>query len=117
MSYSLCATPSGSSWDHNDVDGYSSTYAGGTSVSIVVYAKEAVDKTDEKVQVLYVVRDEDGKAVSELCSVRTASWNSLWSDRYYYPTLAKTPTKLGSYTFEVYFDGALALKKNFKITE
>ena len=116
MSYSFCVTPEGSSWTHEDVEKYGSSFKAGDPVSMVVYAKESVDKSDEKIQVLYVVRDEDGKVMTKLCKVQTKTWNSLWSDRYFYPTLSETINEKGSYTFEVYFDGALALKKTFTMS-
>ena len=116
MSYSFCATPDGSNWTHEDVEKFGSTHKAGTPISMVVYAKESVDKSDEKIQVLYVVRNEDGKVMPQLCKVQTKTWNSLWSSRYFYPSLPGVINEKGSYTFEVYFNGALALKKTFNLT-
>ena len=116
MSYSFCVTPEGSNWTHEDVEKYGSTFKAGQPVSMVVYAKESVDKSDKKIQVLYVVRDEDGKVITKLCNTQTKTWDSLWNDRYFYPTLSATINEKGSYTFEVYFDGALALKKTFTMS-
>ena len=116
MSYSFCVTPEGSNWTHEDVEKYGSTFKAGQPVSMVVYAKESVDKSDEKIQVLYVVRGEDGKVITKLCKTQTKTWDSLWTDRYFYPTLSATINEKGSYTFEVYFDGALALKKTFTMS-
>ena len=116
MSYSFCVTPDSSNWTHEDVKKYGSSFKAGQSVSMVVYAKESVDKSDDKIQVLYVVRDADGKVLTKLCKVQTKTWNSLWNDRYFYPTLPLTISEEGSYTFEVYFDGALALKKTFTMS-
>ena len=115
MSYSMCVTPSGSSWTHEDVTKFGSPFPANKSLSMVVYAEENVSASSEKIQVLYVVRDASGKALSELCSVRTMKWDSMWNDRYFYATLDKGPSQAGKYAFEVYFNGELALKRNFTI--
>ena len=83
---------------------------------MVIFAKKDLGNSGST-KVLYVVRDADGTVLSDLCAVQSVSSKEMWQSRYFYPTLPKTPDKAGTYTFELYFDGALALRKDFKIVK
>ena len=111
----MCQTPSESNWNYNNVTKYTTNFSAGQPVSMVIYAKNSIDLSSADTQVLYVVRDSNGKVISDLCKVQTRDWKSLWNDRYFYPTLPKAPSQAGSYTFEIYFDGGLLLSKPFKV--
>lgn len=115
LQYSLCLTPAESGWDHRDVKKYASVYTSGESISLVVYAAVNPAADDADVQVLYLIRDADGKVLTELAAAETLNWKDMWQNRYFYPTLPHIPAEAGSYTAEVYFDGALALSKRFTI--
>ena len=114
LSYSFCVTPSAEKWDHSKVKKYTSSFKAEQSISMVVFADKDMSKSGST-NVLYVVRDADGKVLTDLCAVKSVSNKTMWKDRYFYPTLPKTPSAAGTYTFELYFDGELALRKNFTI--
>ena len=95
---------------------YGSNQPAGKSISMVVYAKESVEASDDQVRILYVVRNSEGKVMPDLCRAQTKTWNSLWNERYFYPTMPGIIKEAGTYSFEVYFDGALALKKNLNLS-
>ena len=114
LSSSFCVTPSAEKWDHSKVKKYTSTFSPEQSISMVVMADKDMSKSGST-SVLYVVRDADGKVLTDLCAVQSVSNKTMWKDRYFYPTLPETPSAAGSYTFELYFDGELALRKNFTI--
>ena len=116
LSYSFCVTPSGKDWDYKDVKKYTTSFKADQSVSMVIFAKKDLGKSGST-NVLYVVRDADGTILSDLCAAQTLSNKEMWRSRYFYPTLPKTPSKTGTYTFELYFDGELALSKDFKIVK
>lgn len=116
LSYSFCVTPSGDSWTYKSVKDYTTSFKASQSISMVVFNKKSAS-TSGSTKVLYVVRDSDGELLPDLCAVRSVSNKTMWRDRYFYPTLPKTPSASGTYTFELYFDGALALRKDFKIVK
>ena len=116
LSYSLCVTPSGDKWDHSDVKKYTKSFTAKQSISMVVFASKNLSDSDST-RVLYVVRDSDGKVMSDLCSVETIKNKTMWKDSYFYPTLPNTPKETGDYTLEIYFDGVLAVRKGFEIVK
>ena len=116
LSYSFCVTPSGDNWTYDDVKDYTSSFKASQSISMVVFAKKSVSVSGST-KVLYVVRDSEGNLLPDLCAVKSVSSKNMWNDRYFYPTLPKTPSATGTYTFELYFDGALVLSKDFKIVK
>lgn len=112
---SLCITPDADKWDHEDVTTYTKEFSVGDSISAVVYINTKVAFSSADVDVLYVVRDGHGNIIPELCHGQTMDWKTMWTNRYFYPTLPTAPTAAGSYTMELYFNGALALSKVFTI--
>ena len=116
LSYSFCVTPSKDKWDHTDVKKYTKSFTAKQSISLVVFAsKELVDS--DSTRVLYVVRNSDGKVMSDLCDQQTFKNKTMWKDSYFYPTLPNTPKETGDYTLEIYFDGVLAVRKGFEIVK
>ena len=83
---------------------------------MVVFNKKNTS-TSGSTKVLYVVRDSNGNLLPDLCAVQSVSNKTMWNDLYFYPTLPETPSAVGTYTFELYFDGELALRKDFKIVK
>ena len=112
---SLCITPDADKWDFEDVTTYTKEFSVGDSISAVVYINTKVEFNSADVDVLYVVRDGNGNIIPELCHGQTMDWKTMWTNRYFYPTLPTAPTAAGSYTMELYFNGALALSKVFTI--
>ena len=116
LSYSLCVTPSGDNWTYANVKDYTTSFKADQSISMVVFSKKNMG-TSGNTKVLYVVRNTEGKILPELCAVQSVSNKSMWNSNYFYPTLPKTPSATGAYTLEIYFDGQLALSKDFKIVK
>ena len=112
---SLCITPDADKWDFEDVTTYTKEFSVGDSISAVVYINTKVEFNSADVDVLYVVRDGNGNIIPELCHGQTMDWKTMWTNRYFYPTLPTAPAEAGSYTMELYFNGALALSKVFTI--
>ena len=118
---SLCPTPSKDNWTYKDVDddAYTSRYAPGKKVSMVVYSGERPDSSDEEIQVMYVIRDSEGHILLDLVNFEVSTWDELWNDRSRYccldiPAIPGTP---GKYTIEIYFNSQLLVEKTLNITE
>ena len=96
---------------------YTTAYAQGESASLVLYTNARFYLKTDDTNVMYVIRDAEGKVIPTLVRTKVSPWRDLWSDdgKYCYLNLPVMPTDLGAYTIEVYFNGALALTKNFSI--
>ena len=116
---SLCHTPAKEDWTYEDVEktDYTTSYAQGESASLVLYTNARFYLKTDDTNVMYVIRDAEGKVIPTLVRTKVSPWRDLWSDdgKYCYLNLPVMPTDLGAYTIEVYFNGALALTKNFSI--
>ena len=115
LQYSLCVAPAASGWDHTKVTTYTTGFKADQHIGLVVYCTVTVPADNAETEILYLVKDASGKVITELASVKTMNWKDMWKDRYFYPTLPKNPTEPGRYTLEIYFDGALAITKDFSI--
>lgn len=116
---SLCKTPALEKWTHEDLDSdndYTTTFAPNDPASLVLYATKKLSSSKDDTQVMYVIRDAEGKIISDLVNTETYTWVSMWTERYAYLNIPELPTEAGSYSIEIYFDGALVLTKNLTIT-
>ena len=115
LTYSTCVAPAASGWNQNGVSKYTSNFSAGESVGLVVYSKANVRADNADVQVLYVIRKEDGTILDRATGVRTMNWSAMWNQNHFCSTIPVTPDELGLYTLDVYFDGDLAVSKKFRI--
>ena len=118
---SFCPTPSKSGWTYKDIadDAYTATYAPGSKVSMVLYSPDKADRSNDSIQVMFVIRDSEGNPLPNLTGTVTASWNDLWNNRSRYCSLdlPGIPGAAGQYTVEVYFNRQLVITKKLTVTE
>ena len=116
---SLCRTPAKQGWTHEDVadTDYTTSYAPGESASLVLYTSARFYLEKDETTVMFVIRNADGKVVSQLVRTKVSPWRDLWPGvgKYCYLDVPAMPTEFGNYTLEVYFNGATALTKDFSI--
>ena len=121
VSASLCPTPSKDNWTYKDIDknDYTSKYAPGSKVSMVLYSPDRAKASDEKYEIMFVIRDEQGNVLLDLVKTTSATWDELWNDRSRYCTLdlPAIPGIPGKYTIEVYFNSHRIVEKSLTITE
>ena len=118
----LLNTPAKDGWSYKDVskNDYTSTFASGSKISIMLHATVNFYIPEEAINVMYVIRDGEGKVLSELIAQKTMDWYSMWINTdYHYCELdiPKVPTEPGDYTVSVYFDGMAVSVISFSITE
>ena len=116
---SLCLTPDLEEWTHEDLDSeadYTTSFTAEQKASLVLYASSKFKSSKDETSIMYVIRNAEGKVMGELVSSESCVWNSMWTDRYAYLDIPVMPTEAGSYSVEIYFDGALVTAKNFTIT-
>ena len=95
---------------------YTTKYAAGDSVSMVIYAAKKFYTNNEDIQIMYVIRNAEGSVLPELLNTETRNWRSMWNGRYTTLTIPGMPTATGEYTLEIYFNNAFVMSKSFTIT-
>lgn len=114
---SLCQTPEKENWTHKDVSEYTSTYASGSRVSMVLYPTEKFYRPSENIELMFIIRDAEGNVRTDLMSRETVDWRSIWNNGYAYLDIPAMPTEAGKYTVDLYFGGAYVVTKNITVTE
>lgn len=121
VSASLCPTPKKENWTYKDIgkNDYTSKYAPGSKVSIVIYSSERAKSSEDEYEVMFVIRDSEGNVLADLVKTTTATWDELWNNRSRYCTLnlPAIPGIPGKYTVEIYFNSHLLVEKSLTITE
>ena len=117
LKISLCATPDKSKWTHKDVKDYSTTYAPGTKVSMVIYATAKFYRPSDEMTMMFIIRDSEGNVLTELMTEKEFTWRSIWKDGYAYLDIPAMPAEAGDYEVSLYFDGRFVVSKNFTIAE
>ena len=115
---SFCLTPEKEGWTYKDIDetAYTSNFSSGDKVSMVLYSTEKMSYPNEETKIMYVIRNAEGQVLSDLIRTETKVWKNIWKNRYCSLDIPAMPSDPGNYTIEVYFNNALALSKEFKIT-
>ena len=115
MSFQMCRTPSYSNWDVHDLNSssYTDTFDVGEKASFVVHLNKSSQVSDDYVDVLFVIRNSLGEIV---CTSSTgSSWTYMWDNRYCELDIPTMPTKPGSYSIYIYFNGMAAARDFFTI--
>lgn len=106
MLVSLCLTPENSDWTWKDVaeEDYTTEFAVGESASAIVRLTQEYVTSPDNIEVLFVIRDSNGSVINS--EVLNQTWTSLWYKGYCELDLPALPTVPGTYTAEIYFNGA-----------
>ena len=115
MKFNMLKRPEKENWTYKDVqDGsFTTTFAPGQNASILVVLSHWQDRSSDSIEVLYVVRDENGAPIS--ADTQTMVWNDMWDNGYCELDVPQIPAAEGAYNLEVYFNQKLAATKNFKV--
>ena len=117
----LLVTPQSGKWLADDVEesDYSSSFAPGDKISMVVEGTVQFYVNHEDIDVMFVIRDSEGNPLPALVAQETIDWYDLFFDGNYQLgelNIPKVPTKSGSYRVDVYFDGSLVTSVPFTIS-
>ena len=107
----LLPTPSGDSWSADSLskDVYTSTFKAGKKISMVLEAGVSFYLEHEDINVLFVIRDSNGKVIPNLVEQIKCDWHDMWVDGDYHfceLNVPNSPTEPGNYTVDLYFNGA-----------
>lgn len=109
--------PESEDWTTEDMDlenSKTAEFAVSDTVAFVVQAAAEPENSESDVQILVIVRDENGIPIDY--SYDTSPWYTMWTENMYLGQLRQTPQTSGSYTLEVYFNNQLACTKSITIT-
>lgn len=117
----LLPTPEDMNWRKETIssDAYTTSFTADQSISLVLHVEVRFYLDHEDQQILYVVRDSDGKVYKNLYTTAKADWYDIWFDGdYRYGELngPQVPDEPGSYRLDVYFNGMIMTSQNFTVT-
>ena len=112
-------TPVEAEWSPKDIDEgmFTTRFSADDEVTLLLYGTEKFYTKKADIDILYIIRDAEGNVIGELVKTETKDWATMWTtDRYCALDLPVMPGEAGEYTLELYFNGALAVTKDFSIT-
>lgn len=118
----LLPTPEDPNWSYKTINQglYTNTFTVGQRISMLLYVRFNFFVPWENTSILYVIRDSEGKVISELVAKESRVWHDMWwNDNYHFCELdvPTVPTQAGEYTLSLYFDGMAITTVNFTVTE
>ena len=119
----LLKTPEKANWNHRDVhkSQFTSSFLVGDPISVHLYYMDNFYIRHENIQLLYVIRDAEGKVISDCIAMENRDWrDGLWNGPDYHYcclNLPHVPSVPGEYTFNLYFNGQLIANEDFTIQE
>lgn len=122
LNVNLLPTPEKANWSYKDVynGNFTTTFTSGQGISVLIHLGVDFYVPRDNTSILYVIRDAEGKVVSELVSKETRVWYDMWwNTNYHYCELdvPAVPTAAGDYSLSIYFNGMAITTVNFTITE
>lgn len=114
----MCWTPADPGWRWYNLleTNFTNTFAAGEKASLILLLDGRYEKSDDEIETLFVIRDEQGNIVS-MTPGRTRVWSSMWSSyngrngtELDMPTMPQTA---GEYSVDIYFNGALLTTQAF----
>lgn len=114
--------PPKSGWSYRDVSSknYTTSFTVGQNISILIRSPHNFYLDRDAYRLLYVIRDGEGKVLTELTEQQDVVWYDLWFDRrdYHYCELniPNVPAEAGSYTVDVYLSGYSLCSLDFTIS-
>lgn len=115
---SLWLCPEKEEWTYKDLENLRTSFTKDENIAICIQV-DSISASDETVDLLYVIRDENGQVVED--ETQEFTWDSLWFERRHANTIplpkkeGETTSTPGSYTLEIYINGMLLTQRDFII--
>ena len=118
MELHLFRAPDQDDWDAKDITEaeYTETFNMGEQISVLVKLRKKHEKSEDKITITYVIRDENGIPVS--LTKTTKTWKKLWNSKLGILDIPEISKGAGNYTIDIYFNDQLVNQEplNFSIT-
>lgn len=95
--------PTQEEWTINNLATRRNSFAATETVAFACESLSSLKSSDDKVNILIVVRNADGVVVDHYSGEEV--WNDMWTRNNYVGELLRTPQDAGDYTLEIYFNG------------
>ena len=115
---SLWLCPDKEDWTYTDLENLRHGFTKDEKIAVCIQV-ESISASEDTVDLLYVLRDEDGQVVVDEAGEFT--WDSLWFERRHANEIplpkkeGETASTPGNYTLEIYINGKLLIQKVFTI--
>lgn len=115
MNFSMCAPPSIDDWEQDDLadEDFKTVFSVGEKAGFLIYMDVIYDISYDEITSLFVIRDASGKIVS--AESQTRQWIDMWRGGYCELDIPMMPQTAGSYTMDIYFNGAAVTTAEFTI--
>ncbi len=115
MEFSMCRRPAQANWNRNNVkaEDYTTTFQAGQVAGFVVRLRHQYTTSNDKIEILFVIRNAENIPVS--FSTVTRTWTNMWYQGYGTLDVPALPEEAGSYTMEIYYNGASVTTQSFTI--
>ena len=115
MVFNMCKRPDIDDWDQSDVlpEAYTTAFHPGEMASFVIQLNHEYTTSSDKIDILFVVRNANGNPVSFNTITRT--WTYMWYKGIGLLDVPALPDTPGSYTLEIYYNGASVTTQTFTI--
>lgn len=90
-------------WTVNNLAKMRTSFTKDQKIAFALETISNVQKSEDPVNILLVVRNEDGVVVDHYSGEEV--WNEMWTKKKYVGELLRTPQEPGTYTLEIYFNG------------
>ena len=109
-------------WSYQDITPgyYTSNFKVGQGISVLLYSPINFYVNYGDVSILYVIRNSEGKVLTDLIGQETRDWRAMWVNiDYHYCELdlPHIPAEPGEYTLYLYFNNGAVTTLNFTIAE
>ncbi len=117
----LFQKPSKAAWGKNDLGKNLTEFAPGDGIAFAVQPMSEPERSEDTIDILYVVYTDRGVPVQTGSS--SAAWDEMFpeaddlNDMLYLSSLSDPIQEPGDYVLRLYFNGKLAVAKDFTITE
>ena len=111
----MCNTPAKANWDRKDLadSDYTDTFKVGSKASFLLYTKRNYNTSNNIITTMFVIHASDGTLISSNITQKT--WTKMWYKKYCELDIPALPTQPGTYTIDIYFNGAFVHSQSFTI--
>ncbi len=115
---SLWLCPDKEDWTYMDLENLRHSFTKDEKIAVCIQV-ESISASEDTVDLLYVIRNENGQVVVD--ETQEFTWDSLWFERRHANAIplpkkeSESTSTPGNYTLEIYINGMLLVQKDFTI--
>lgn len=109
----LFVAPDTEAWTYRNLASPRTAFSGSETIAFAMEAMSGIRSSEDSVDITVTVCGADGS----LASLKSYSgvWDEMWDNKLFVGTPKETPQESGSYTLEIFFNGAIAGSTKFSI--